>query len=152
MVENRMQSSLRVLAFFNVNMIIMFILVSWFSFTLQLQKHVVRFRYIRLMKILFLFSLSSRRRHMRWTGDWSSDVCSSDLTGVLKNALDWLVSFEGFVDKRVAIFNASPRSVHADAQLREILTTMSADLDADACLALPFRGTEIGRASCRERV
>jgi chromate reductase len=65
------------------------------------------------------------------------------VTGVLKNALDWLVSFEGFVDKRVAIFNASPRSVHADAQLREILTTMSADLDADACLSLPFRGTGI---------
>lgn len=65
------------------------------------------------------------------------------VTGVLKNALDWLVSFEGFVDKRVAIFNASPRSVHADAQLREILTTMSASLVADACLDLPFRGTGI---------
>src|SRR6267154_1699729 len=26
-----------------------------------------------------LFFLSSRRRHTRWTGDWSSDVCSSDL-------------------------------------------------------------------------
>src|SRR5690348_5434902 len=28
-------------------------------------------------KVLFFFS--SRRRHTRWTGDWSSDVCSSDL-------------------------------------------------------------------------
>src|SRR5438876_3318103 len=28
--------------------------------------------------ILFFF-FSSRRRHTRWTGDWSSDVCSSDL-------------------------------------------------------------------------
>jgi len=65
------------------------------------------------------------------------------VTGTLKNALDWLVSHEGFVDKRVAIFNASPRSVHADAQLREILTTMSATLVADACLALPLRGTGI---------
>src|SRR5690348_17484353 len=27
----------------------------------------------------FLFFFSSRRRHTRWTGDWSSDVCSSDL-------------------------------------------------------------------------
>src|SRR5690348_17767759 len=27
--------------------------------------------------ILFFF-FSSRRRHTRWTGDWSSDVCSSD--------------------------------------------------------------------------
>src|SRR6266487_746073 len=28
---------------------------------------------------LCLFFFSSRRRHTRWTGDWSSDVCSSDL-------------------------------------------------------------------------
>src|SRR5580765_962713 len=27
------------------------------------------------------FFFSSRRRHTRWTGDWSSDVCSSDLNG-----------------------------------------------------------------------
>src|SRR6266487_3445426 len=27
----------------------------------------------------FIFFFSSRRRHTRWTGDWSSDVCSSDL-------------------------------------------------------------------------
>src|SRR5579863_7736046 len=26
-----------------------------------------------------LFFFSCRRRHTRWTGDWSSDVCSSDL-------------------------------------------------------------------------
>src|SRR6266487_4908627 len=28
---------------------------------------------------MFGFFFSSRRRHTRWTGDWSSDVCSSDL-------------------------------------------------------------------------
>src|SRR6266487_1731850 len=28
--------------------------------------------------ILVFFFFSSRRRHTRWTGDWSSDVCSSD--------------------------------------------------------------------------
>src|SRR5690348_18456808 len=33
------------------------------------------------MTISFFFS--SRRRHTRWTGDWSSDVCSSDLTPYL---------------------------------------------------------------------
>jgi chromate reductase len=65
------------------------------------------------------------------------------VTGVLKNALDWLVSFPPFVEKPVAIFNASPRSVHADASLRETLTTMSADLRLDACLALPLRSTGI---------
>src|SRR4051794_41833882 len=29
--------------------------------------------------VLVFFFFSSRRRHTRWTGDWSSDVCSSDL-------------------------------------------------------------------------
>src|SRR5438876_2285816 len=29
------------------------------------------------------FFFSSRRRHTRWTGDWSSDVCSSDLCFLL---------------------------------------------------------------------
>src|SRR5438876_12387311 len=36
---------------------------------------------ISLKALLFFFS--SRRRHTRWTGDWSSDVCSSDLAGAL---------------------------------------------------------------------
>src|SRR6266487_1271337 len=31
------------------------------------------------MDFFFFFFFSSRRRHTRWTGDWSSDVCSSDL-------------------------------------------------------------------------
>ena len=65
------------------------------------------------------------------------------VSAVIKNALDWLVSFPPFVDKPVAIFNASPRSVHADASLREILTTMSAHLVSEACLALPLRSTGI---------
>src|SRR5438876_6868147 len=29
---------------------------------------------------MYFFFFSSRRRHTRWTGDWSSDVCSSDLS------------------------------------------------------------------------
>src|SRR5438876_7482009 len=33
------------------------------------------------MFFFFFFFFSSRRRHTRWTGDWSSDVCSSDLNG-----------------------------------------------------------------------
>src|SRR5690625_5708954 len=30
--------------------------------------------------LCFFFFFSSRRRHTRWPRDWSSDVCSSDLT------------------------------------------------------------------------
>src|SRR2546426_12301267 len=32
--------------------------------------------------LLFFFFFSSRRRHTRLQGDWSSDVCSSDLLAV----------------------------------------------------------------------
>src|SRR5690348_18145243 len=32
-----------------------------------------------MLVVCFFFFFSSRRRHTRWTGDWSSDVCSSDL-------------------------------------------------------------------------
>src|SRR5690348_17656484 len=32
------------------------------------------------------FFFSSRRRHTRWTGDWSSDVCSSDLSACTRQS------------------------------------------------------------------
>src|SRR5256885_10285235 len=34
------------------------------------------------LECYFVFFFSSRRRHTRLQGDWSSDVCSSDLTGL----------------------------------------------------------------------
>src|SRR5437870_2489949 len=34
---------------------------------------------------LFFFFFSSRRRHTRWPRDWSSDVCSSDLSNWMVN-------------------------------------------------------------------
>src|SRR5690348_17414516 len=36
------------------------------------------------LRSVFFFFFSSRRRHTRWTGDWSSDVCSSDLRGFFR--------------------------------------------------------------------
>src|SRR5215510_6451643 len=35
----------------------------------------------------FFFFFSSRRRHTRWPRDWSSDVCSSDLSAELRDSL-----------------------------------------------------------------
>src|SRR5690606_40825269 len=35
--------------------------------------------YIIMMFFFFFFFFSSRRRHTRFSRDWSSDVCSSDL-------------------------------------------------------------------------
>src|SRR5256885_3673244 len=36
------------------------------------------------------FFFSSRRRHTRLQGDWSSDVCSSDLGGIHTHSGAWL--------------------------------------------------------------
>src|SRR2546430_9582336 len=40
-----------------------------------------------LMSRFFIFFFSSRRRHTRFDCDWSSDVCSSDLTGMFELAI-----------------------------------------------------------------
>src|SRR2546426_9400611 len=39
-----------------------------------------------MMLLVFIFFFSSRRRHTRLQGDWSSDVCSSDLLPFLVGA------------------------------------------------------------------
>ena len=62
------------------------------------------------------------------------------VSGVLKNALDWMVGNESFVDKPVAVINASARSAHAYESLKEILATMSARLVPDACVTIPLPG------------
>jgi chromate reductase len=62
------------------------------------------------------------------------------ITGVMKNALDWMVSCEAFVHKPVAIINASPRATFADAALREIVTMMSAEIIEEASITVPIIG------------
>jgi NAD(P)H-dependent FMN reductase len=50
------------------------------------------------------------------------------LPGAFKNALDWLVGSPDFAGKLVAVVAPTTRSVHAQAQLRVVLSTMSATL------------------------
>src|SRR2546426_1000710 len=79
--------------------------------------------------LLFFFFFSSRRRHTRLQGDWSSDVCSSDL------------NFAAQRSERVALSNCHSISASAKA----------ARFGLFSLLSLSEKG-EIGRASCRERV
>src|SRR5690606_41205145 len=44
----------------------------------------------QLRHLLFFFC--SRRRHTRFSRDWSSDVCSSDLE-VLRRFVDWIAGY-----------------------------------------------------------
>src|SRR5438876_6581091 len=52
---------------------------------------------VRVVCCFFFFS--SRRRHTRWTGDWSSDVCSSDLAERIRATVEsttWRWSGEAY--------------------------------------------------------
>jgi chromate reductase, NAD(P)H dehydrogenase (quinone) len=62
------------------------------------------------------------------------------VSGAIKNGLDWMVGNESFVNKPVALFNASPRAVHALEALRETLVTMSARIVTKACITVPILG------------
>src|SRR5256885_2925786 len=49
--------------------------------------------FVCLLRSCFVFFFSSRRRHTRLQGDWSSDVCSSDLELLSKQDL-WLAALK----------------------------------------------------------
>jgi len=74
----------------------------------------------------------------------SSPEYAHGVPGCLKNALDWLVASIEFPGKAVALLNTSARSIHAQAQLTEILTTMSARLvpEASVTVALPNQSVD----------
>src|SRR5690606_40510170 len=79
------------------------------------------------------FFFSSRRRHTRFSRDWSSDVCSSDLPRKWYiNRLDLLPRF---VEKIIE---------------QEKLVALDSEMLPYFIVALASE--EIGRASCRERV
>jgi len=65
------------------------------------------------------------------------------VTGVIKNALDWMVGSEAFVNKPVALLNASPRATIAQASLKETLVVMSAQVVEAASITLPIIGSNL---------
>src|SRR5438034_1400096 len=88
------------------------------------------FYYLSLFFLFFVFFFSSRRRHTRSLCDWSSDVCSSDLSLPHKGG--------GNV---VALIVATPTEYMRLAE-KKLERAQRASVSFD----------EIGRASCRERV
>src|SRR5215210_8253627 len=53
------------------------------------------------MPIYIFFFFSSRRRHTRYIGDWSSDVCSSDLRAACEMATK--VNSDGEIGFRIGV-------------------------------------------------
>jgi chromate reductase len=71
----------------------------------------------------------------------SSPEYARGVSGVMKNALDWLVGSFEFPGKAVALINTSPRATAALAAITLTLETMSANVIADASITLPLLGT-----------
>ncbi len=65
------------------------------------------------------------------------------ISGVMKNALDWMVSNESFVNKPVMLLNASPRATLAQQALRETLLTMSSRVIDAAYVVVPILGSKL---------
>ncbi|OZG74032.1 FMN reductase [Hahella sp. CCB-MM4] len=100
-----------------------------------------------------LFNPDLEDRHIAAVEDLKGELAKADglvvaspeyahgISGVLKNALDWLVSGEEFVYMPVALINTSPRASHAQAALREVITTMSGNIIEEASVSVPLLGS-----------
>jgi NAD(P)H-dependent FMN reductase len=90
-------------------------------------------------------SVTDLRAQLKWSDGLiiSSPEYAHGIPGVLKNALDWLVSGEEFAGKPIALFNASPRAVHAQASLTEIVTTMAGRIVPEASITVSLLGKNL---------
>src|SRR5690606_40729749 len=94
---------------------------------------------------------SSRRRHTRFSRDWSSDVCSSDLANVWGFGTDSTV---GRWVRRMLVETGVHRwdAQHAFGEATPLTGLVAATaLDEFSSMWAPLLD-KIGRASCRERV
>src|SRR5207302_7870979 len=89
----------------------------------------------------FLFFFSSRRRHTRFSRDWSSDVCSSDLKA--------RGTYTPSADTRAKL--SIRRGVQAVKPRYPILIPSKGRPTKQLTSRTLTRIGEIGRASCRER-
>src|SRR5256885_4150717 len=67
----------------------------------------------QILTMFIFFFFSSRRRHTRLQGDWSSDVCSSDLSSPARRSSRRTASCAGEDDAELVAADASHQIVAA---------------------------------------
>src|SRR5690606_40231029 len=93
----------------------------------------------------YSFFFSSRRRHTRFSRDWSSDVCSSDLDG---RDAEYAIA-RGF---DVHPSDGSPNMARLAGERLGFDVPVLRFSELEAVEAFDAVWCQIGRASCRERV
>src|SRR5439155_5665704 len=94
---------------------------------------------------------SSRRRHTRWPRDWSSDVCSSDLQPYTPSRSD--ANAKGDLPLLEApTIGGNTYAFTVQTIQPQIRANLALLAPAGAVATERKAITEIGRASCRERV
>src|SRR5690606_40211260 len=93
-----------------------------------------------------LFFFSSRRRHTRFSRDWSSDVCSSDLWVLRRTNLVQESAWPGI--SRLTYVGLSPALLFSVISKADFSTISVGPAVAAAALGFVVK---IGRASCRGR-
>src|SRR5438093_6620116 len=91
--------------------------------------------------VAWFFFFSSRRRHTRLVSDWSSDVCSSDLTP--QQASFTCNIPRAALASAVATANPGRASLYGHGLFGSNTEVNAGNVES--------MGNEIGRASCRER-
>jgi NAD(P)H-dependent FMN reductase len=65
------------------------------------------------------------------------------VTGVIKNALDWVVGSAEFDCKPVALLRTAERAIHGPAALRETIVVMGGTVVDEASLTVPLRTNRV---------
>ena len=83
--------------------------------------------------VFFVFFFSSRRRHTRWSGDWSSDVCSSDLSLTSSTFLAARSLCTNFWDSRYLIPSATWNIIVKIFFISRFLRAEKTPLETELC-------------------
>jgi NAD(P)H-dependent FMN reductase len=70
--------------------------------------------------------------------------------GSLKNALDWLVGTDAFIEKPFMLLSASPRSAIAQQTLTTVLEAMSGIHISAASTTIPLLGTDLDTTQIKQ--
>ncbi len=102
-----------------------------------------------------LFTPDAQTSGVPAVDEWVEEVRSADgivistpeyaggYPGALKNAFDWLVGTDAYIDKPFMLLKASPRSILAQDTFAKVLETMSGVHIESASVTIPLLGTTL---------